>query len=171
MGPVRQRVNEMLETFSGMEYDQKLLTIYSELLENRFSQQIESEELEWPEYTDEELEQIQLDMLDDRIAHLELLNREMLFILKSTGIIDVLTRRFVTSSKVSKLISLVVKRSPSAKALEIDLNKKRADSDFCLGNAEFEEFLAKLEILKNNGMPQELITHFVRWNSEHRILE
>ena len=169
MGPVRQRVNEMLDTFNGMDIDQKLLAIYSELLEERFSQQLDSEEYESPEYSDELLEQWQADMKDDRIANQDFLNREWLFILKSTGVIDVLRQRFVTSSKVSKLLSLIIKQSPSAKALEIDLNKKQELSDFCLSDAEFKEFLGKMEILRSNGMPQELITHFVRWNSEHRI--
>ena len=166
MGPVRQRVNEMLDKFSGLDIDQKLLTIYSELIEERFSLQLGNEEYESPEYTEEDLEYIQSELLEQRIAELHFTYRELLFVLKSTGILNELSRQFASSSQISKVLAILMQKS--AKKLEQDLNSSRTAQAFCLEGNEESEFLEKMAVLRSNGLPKEVVQHFVRWNRANK---
>jgi hypothetical protein len=162
MGPVRQRVNEMLETFSGLDDGQKLLLIYTELLEERFSLQLDNEEYESPEYTGEDLEYEQSAQLQERIAELHFTYRELLFVLKSTGILNELSRQFVSNSQISKVLAILMQKS--AKKLEQDLNSSQTAQAFCLEGEQEIEFLEKMAVLRSNGLPKEVVQHFVRWN-------
>lgn len=166
MGPVRQRINEMLDKFSGLDIDQKLLTIYSELLEEKFSLQLDNEEYESPEYTEEDLEFIQSELLEHRIAELHFTYRELLFVLKSTGILNELSRQFTSSSQISKVLAILMQKS--AKKLEQDLNSSRTAQAFCLEGKEESEFLEKMAVLRSNGLPKDVVQHFVRWNRANK---
>ena len=166
MGPTRLKVNRLLTSFKRMDTDQKLLAVYREILENKYSYQLDLEDAEWRDSTAEEIEEILSELLSKRIAELQFTNQESLFLLKSTGIIDALSQKFVTNSKVSKVIALFVRKS--AKKIEVELNERRNNGDYCLASSEEEEFRAKMDSLKSQGMPAALIQHFVNWNNENK---
>ena len=168
MSETRRNIRRQLILFERLESDKRLAVLYQALLEHKYAEQLELEEAESRDLTEEERQAQEAELLAEQINELNFTNKEILFLLKSTGIVDLLTQKFVTSSKVSKVISLFVKRS--AKALEIELNQRKTKEEFCLHNKEEDELVAKLYSLQSLGMPSAVIQHFINWNSENKGL-
>jgi hypothetical protein len=168
MSKTRLNIRRQLILFERLESDKRLAVLYQALLEHKYAEQLELEEAESRDLTEEERQAQEAELLAEQINELNFTNKEILFLLKSTGIVDLLTQKFVTSSKVSKVISLFVKRS--AKTLEIDLNRRKTKEEFCLYDKEENDLVAKLYSLRSVGMPLAVIQHFINWNIENKGL-
>jgi len=168
-GPVRKEINQQLKRFENLSTDEKLIFLYKLQLEKENAEGLYWEEAEVGESSQEQIDAFLAEVLSERINELNFSNNEYLFLLKSTGIIDVLRQRFVTNSKVSKIIAILIKRS--AKALEIELNSRTANIQYCLSKEDEQELVAILRSLEDVGMPAALIQHFINWNSDNKELD
>lgn len=169
-GPVRKEINRQLKRFESLSTDEKLTFLYKLYLEKESAEDLFWEEVEVNgESSQEQIDAQLAEVLSDRINELNFSNNEYLFLLKSTGIIDVLRQRFVTNSKVSKIIAILIKRS--AKSLEIELNSRTANMQYCLSKEDEQELVTILRSLEDVGMPAALIQHFINWNNDNRELD
>lgn len=166
----REFVEQEIEKFEKLSLEQKLSKLYEEHLLERYSQQIEIEEFPSPEYSDDELDKIQQELLGDRIQDLIFTSQETLFLAKATGIWDILIKNFGSNRSASLILNLL--SDQNTQVLQNKLSQSPSQglipSDFSLSRNEAEEFFAKLESIQSPPLPAFVLRFFREWNKTNQ---
>jgi len=166
----REFVEQEIEKFEKLSLEEKLSKLYEEHLLERYSQQIEIEEIPSPEYSDDELDKIQQELLGDRIENLIFTSQETLLLAKATGIWDILIKKFGSNRSASLILNLL--SDQNTQVLQNKLSQSPSQglkaSDFSLSQKEAEEFFAKLESIQNPPLPAFVLRFFQEWNNTNQ---
>ena len=165
----RKIVEEKIAKFKSLDLDEKLFFIYGSSLFERYRAAIEREEIDWPsdvEKTDEEIEEEIERGLNIRLMELDLTYKEMLFVVKATGILDTLIRNLGNYKQASLVLGLITDKS-SVQTIQNQISQTRgsgtSDADFALSPKQAVAFFKKLEALEDYRLSH-LLTELKNWH-------
>jgi hypothetical protein len=147
MGETREMVNGLIADFNKLSLDDKLSFLYESSLLERFHLQLYKEEVIGDyEVSEEQIAEYEDECANERIANLELTNREVLYFCKCTGIWQGLTRASHSVREMALILGVLTSRSPQSLQNSISGNGGVMDK-FDLNDKEYSEFHRKLKSL------------------------
>ena len=162
-------VKKEIKNFQGLSLEEKLTKLFEEYLLERYSHQLENEEIAVTEYTDEDIERFLKDDLEYRISELILTAKEILFITKALGIWDILVRQNGSHRGAALILNLLTKQNAQLLQNVLSRSETRGvnNKDFALNHSEEIEFFAKLDNLPKATLPLIIIQNLRDWNRKN----
>jgi hypothetical protein len=168
----RDLVEQKIEQFKALDLEEKLLFIYSSSLYERYGGAIEREEIEWsyPEDLGEEEIEYQIERgANIRLMELDLTYKEMLFLVKATGVLDALIKKLGNYKQASLLLSLITDK-PSFQNIQNQISQTEhnggSDSDFALSQNQARSLFEKLQVLDDYRLSH-LLTVLKDWQLQN----
>lgn len=172
MGETQDKVDKLLSQFEGLDLNQKLYFLYSELLNERHYAALHHEYLE---------ENIQLDDFDYavieqeqremRIVSTQFTDKELLFLSWATGMWDGMTRNGVTLRLGMIVLALICdKRNPQVYQNIISRTRGSGaiDQDWMLNDRQEAELFAKLQNINYPSRISPLVKYLNEWLMKRR---